>query len=278
MTDSFARRHACANLSGALLLPGRTAPVRISPAWCAAGVLLLVLAWHLAARQLGPQVLATPWQALRAIGPLLHSPQFYANAGVCLMRIGAGVLAGASVGFALGMLAGHSGWLRGLIEPLRWLLTALPPVVAVVPAALWFGRGSPMVIVITALIMAPGMYSHTVQGVQAVDCKLVEMTRVYRYGMWRSLRHLYLPVLRPVLLAALIGAASTGARLVVMAEALGAESGVGHALANARGAFASAELIAWALLILGLAAALEFACLRPLRRRLEPLLEQPRHA
>lgn len=145
-------------------------------------MLLLLLAWHLAARQLGPLLMATPWEALRAIGPLVRGPQFFANAGVSLMRIGVGVLAGASLGFALGMLAGHSARLRGLIEPLRWLLMAMPPVVVVVLAMLWFGLGSSMVIFITTLMMAPGMYVNTVKGMLHVDRKLIEMTQVYRYG------------------------------------------------------------------------------------------------
>ena len=83
-------------------------PARTSRGWSVAGVLLLLLAWHLTARHLGPLLMATPWDALRAIGPLVRSEQFFANAGVSLMRIGVGVLAGASIGFTLGVLAGHS--------------------------------------------------------------------------------------------------------------------------------------------------------------------------
>lgn len=251
--------------------------LRTSRAWSAAGVLLLLLAWHLAARQLGPLLMVTPWEALRAIGPLVRCPQFFANAGVSLMRIGVGVLAGASLGFALGMLAGHSARLRGLIEPLRWLLMAMPPVVVVVLAMLWFGLGSSMVIFITTLMMAPGMYVNTVKGMLHVDRKLIEMTQVYRYGPWLRLRHLYLPALSAPLLAALLIAACGGVRLVVMAEVLGAENGVGYALANARSTFDTAELYAWVLLILGLVALLEFAFLQPLQRRLGRWME-PSHA
>ncbi len=90
----------------------------------------------------------------------------------------------------------------------------------------------------------------------------------YRYGAWMRLRHLYLPALAAPLTAALLIATCGGVRLVVMAEVLGAESGAGFALANARSTFDSGELYAWVILILGLVAALEFLLLQPLQRRL----------
>lgn len=243
-------------------------PVRTSRAWSALGVLLILAGWQIAAQYLGPLLMATPVQAVRALGVLVNSATFWQNANATLARIGVGVGTGCTIGFFFGVLAGHNAKLRGLLEPLRWLLMAMPPVVVVVLAMLWFGLGSSMVIFITVLMMAPGMYVNTVKGMQLVDRSLVEMTHVYRYGAWLRLRHLYLPALAAPLTAALLIATCGGVRLVVMAEVLGAESGAGFALANARSTFDSGELYAWVLLILALVAALEFILLQPLQRRL----------
>lgn len=125
--------------------------------------------------------------------------------------------------------------------------------------------------------MAPGMYVNTVKGMLQVDRQLIEMTHVYRYGYWRRLRHLYLPALTAPLTAALLIATCGGVRLVVMAEVLGADSGAGYALANARSTFDSGELYAWIILILLLVALLEFALLQPLQRRLGRW-QEPSHA
>ncbi|MNZ36152.1 putative aliphatic sulfonates transport permease protein SsuC [compost metagenome] len=145
---------------------------------------------------------------------------------------------------------------------------ATPPVVVVVLAMLWFGLGSAMVVFISVLMLAPGMYVNTVKGMLMVDHDLLEMARVYRFGAWQKLRHLYVPALTAPLGAALLIATCGGVRLVVMAEVLGAESGAGFALANARSTFDSAGLYAWTLLILLLVAGLEFALLQPLQRRM----------
>jgi NitT/TauT family transport system permease protein len=86
--------------------------------------------------------------------------------------------------------------------------------------------------------------------------------------LWLRLRHLYIPALTAPLSAALLIAVNGGIRLVVMAEVLGADSGVGHALANARATFDSTELYAWVLLILAFVGVLELALIQPLQRTL----------
>lgn len=236
--------------------------------WALLGGVLILLGWQLLALRLGPLLMATPLQTLRAMAGLPFEDDFRLHAGVSLLRIALGVGLGCVLGFGLGLLAGLDARLRGLLEPLRWLLMATPPVVVVVLAMLWFGLGSAMVIFISVLMLAPGMYVNTVKGMLMVDRDLLEMTRVYRFTAWQKLRHLYVPALAAPLGAALLIATCAGVRLVVMAEVLGAESGAGFALANARSTFDSAGLYAWTLLILLLVAGLEFALLQPLQRRM----------
>lgn len=236
--------------------------------WALLGAVLILLGWQLLALRLGPLLMATPWQTVQAMAGLPFEADFRLHAGVSLLRIALGVGLGCALGFGLGLLAGLDERLRGLLEPLRWLLMATPPVVVVVLAMLWFGLGSAMVIFISVLMLAPGMYVNTVKGMLMVDRDLLEMTRVYRFSPWQRLRHLYVPALAAPLGAALLIATCAGVRLVVMAEVLGAESGAGFALANARSTFDSAGLYAWTLLILLLVAGLEFALLQPLQRRM----------
>lgn len=245
--------------------------------WALLGGALIVLSWQLLAMRLGPLLMATPLQTLDAMWRLPFEADFRLHAGASLLRIALGVGLGCLLGFCLGLLAGLDARLRGLLEPLRWLLMATPPVVVVVLAMLWFGLGSAMVVFISVLMLAPGMYVNTVKGMLMVDRGLLEMARVYRFGPWQKLRHLYVPALAAPLGAALLIATCGGVRLVVMAEVLGAESGAGFALANARSTFDSAGLYAWTLLILLLVAGLEFLLLQPLQRRMGRW-QEPAHA
>lgn len=232
------------------------------------GVLLLLAGWQAVALWLGPILMATPLATARALLQLLRSDGFWRDAGISLLRIGAGVSLACLAGLTLGLLAGLSARLRGLLEPLRWLLMSVPAVVVVLLAMLWFGLGSAMVIFLALLMLAPPIYVNVVKGMLAVDRQLLEMAAVYRFTPWQRLRRIYLPAIGAPLSAALLTATCGGVRLVVMAEVLGADSGAGFALSNARSTFDSGVLYAWVLLILLLVALLEWALLQPLQRRL----------
>lgn len=236
--------------------------------WAVAGLLAILAAWHATALKLGPLLMATPKDALLAIGPLVESGRFIPAAATSLTRAAVGIGSGCLIGFLLGLIAADHLRIRGALEPLRWLLMSIPSVVVVLLAMLWFGLGSTMVIFLAALMTAPGLYVNTVKGMQQIDLQLREMTQVYRFGLWLRLRHLYIPSLTAPLSAALLIAVNGGIRLVVMAEVLGADSGVGYALANARATFDSAELYAWVLLILACVGTLELCVIQPLQRSL----------
>lgn len=242
--------------------------IRTSRWWAVVGLLTIVLAWHLTAMRLGPLLMAAPQDAVLAMGPLLQSPHFWQAAAISLQRAVLGIGIGCCIGFGLGLVAAQHPRIRGALEPLRWLLMSIPSVVVVLLAMLWFGLGSAMVIFLATLMTAPGLYVNTVKGMLQMDRQLLEMAHVYRFGLWLKLRHLYIPALTAPLSAALLIAVNGGIRLVVMAEVLGADSGVGHALANARATFDSAELYAWVLLILAFVGLLELCMLQPLQRKL----------
>lgn len=245
-----------------------------SRSWAALGLIMLLAGWQLAAVQLGPLLMATPLETLQSLLQLAGSADFRHHAGVTALRIVLGAGGGCALGFVLGLAAGTSARLRGLLEPLRWLLMAVPPVIVVVLAMLWFGLGTQMVVFMAVLMLTPGMYVNTVKGMQAVDQRLAEMTHVYRFSAWQRLRYLYVPTLAAPLTAALLIAVCGSVRLVVMAEVLGAQNGAGYALANARSTFDNGELYAWTALILLLVAVLELGLLQPLQRNLSRWQEQ----
>lgn len=236
--------------------------------WSVLGMLTLLAAWHLTAARLGPLLMATPAETVRALIALVDSDTFRHHASVSLLRVVCGVGLGIALGLLLGLLAGRFALLRGLLEPLRWLLMAIPGVIVVVLAMLWFGMGTTMVVFIAVVLLAPGVYVNTLKGLLLVDPALLEMARVYRFGSGRRLRHVVLPALTAPLCAAFLIATCGGVRLVVMAEVLGATDGAGFALANARSTFDSGELYAWVALVLSLVAVLELGLLLPLQQRL----------
>lgn len=245
--------------------------------WSAVGLALLLMGWQAAAMVWGPLLVSTPLTALRTLGGLLAQPHFLENLAATLWRIGVGVSISALAGIGLGLLAALDSRLRGLLEPLRWLLMAVPAVVVVLLAMLWFGMGSRMVIFMTVLVLTPGIYVNTVKGMLTLDRNLMQMAQVFRYGPGSRVRHIYLPGLAAPLCSALLIALCSGVRIAIMAEVLGARDGLGAVLADASSAFDSASVHAVVLVALAIVAMLEFAFLQPLQHRLTGWNEERRH-
>jgi NitT/TauT family transport system permease protein len=141
-------------------------------------------------------------------------------------------------------------------------------VVLVVVSMIWFGMGSVQTIFVTALLILPIIYVNTTAGIQAIDARILEMGRVYGAGTWLLLREVYLPGLGGPVLAGLTLAAGIGIRIVVLAELLGAYSGIGYSFSLARTNLDTPALFAWIVVCLFLGGGLELCLLGPLKNHL----------
>ena len=256
----------------AVAAPARAAarpPVarRIRLLYGALGVVVLLVAWELLSLWVNPIFVASPVDTAKALGRLAVEGTLWIQLLITLKRLVIGLAIGAGLGWIVGMLAGLEPRLRSFLEPLRWVGMTIPAVIIAVMAMLWFGLGDFTVIFVVALIVAPSMYVNTVAGVLAIDPRLVELGRVYRYPRRLMLTEVYLPGTASPALAGLTLATGIGVRAVILAEVLGAMSGIGHSFDRAKSFLEMPELYAWIVLLLALMALLEFVVLRPLRRR-----------
>jgi NitT/TauT family transport system permease protein len=209
------------------------------------GVAAILVGWQLVSLVVNPAIMASP----------------------ALKRLVIGLAVGAAVGWVLGVFAGLGPRLRSFLEPLRWVGMTIPAVIIAVLAGLWFGLGDFTVIFMVAVIVTPTMYVNTLAGVLAIDPRLVEMGKVYRFSRRLLLTEVYLPGIGSPVMAGLTLATGIAVRAVVLAEVLGAMDGIGHSFARANSFLDTPELFAWIVVLLALMGILEFGVLRPLRRR-----------
>jgi NitT/TauT family transport system permease protein len=214
-----------------------------------------------------PVIVASPVATARALAQLAWGGTLWAQLLVTLERLVLGLLLGSGLGLVLGVAGGVSPRVRAFLEPIRWVGMTLPAVVIALVAMLWFGLGNRQVVFLVAAIIAPTMYVNTLEGIRSIDSRLVEMGRVYRLPRRLMLTDIYLPGIGSPLMAGFTLATGVGVRAVILGEVLGAQNGVGHAFQRAMSFLNTPELFAWILVALGLMAALEFAVLRPTRRR-----------
>jgi NitT/TauT family transport system permease protein len=232
-----------------------------------AGVAAILIGWQLLSLFVNPAIMASPADTLRALADLAWGSKLWVELLITLERLVIGLAVGAAVGWLLGVAAGLEPRLRSFLEPVRWVGMTIPVVIIAVLAMLWFGMRDFTVIFVVAVIVIPTMYVNTVAGVLAIDQRLVEMGRVYRFPRGLLLREVYLPGIASPAIAGLTLATGIAVRAVVLAEVLAATTGIGHAFARAMSFLETPQLFAWVLVLLALMAVIEFGALRPLRRR-----------
>ena len=243
---------------------GRTEPLkqllRLLPApvfWLGVWQLSAFLVdWRLEGRG-NELLLPYPLSVLAALGELAREPSFWGNVGTTLLRVVIGLAAGYCLGAALAALTCRSRWCDRLLSPAIRVVRAAPVASFILLVLLWTGRDA-VPAVIAALMVLPVVWDSLSQGIRAVDPKLLELGRAYRFSRGKLLTLLYLPSLRPYLLSALTTGAGLAWKSGVAAEVLCPPKwAVGSSIQKARQALETPELFAWTAVIVVLSLALE---------------------
>lgn len=232
------------------------------------GLFLLLAVWQVGALFMHQIIIASPIETFEALLKMVLRERFWEATFVTSQRAVAGIFIGGLAGFVLGIMAGLNENIKNLFEPMRWMIMSISPVIVVVIAMLWFGMGTEMVIFIAALLLSPIVYVNTIKGIEMVDEKIIEMSDVYGFSLFQKLRHVYIPALIGPLSAAMTIVVTAGMRMIVLAEVLGTNSGIGYELSFARTDLNTPELFAWVVVTLIFVGIAEYLIFKPIENYL----------
>lgn len=230
------------------------------------GIVALLAFWQLGSLWLPSIIVASPVDTLVALWNLVQTAGMWEHLGISLVRIITGVLTGSFIGSALGILAGLKQRWQAFLEPVRWVVMTIPSIVILVLVLLLVGMGSLQTIIMTGIITLPFSYVSTLEGMQAIDRRLVEMAQVFKIPRRIRLTSIYLPGIGAAVMAGLTLSAGIGVRAAILAEFMGARDGIGHEIFLSWTHLNTPELYSWILLTFALLAVIEFGVLRPLRK------------
>jgi len=235
--------------------------------WFAAGVALLLVSWWIVSVRSGPLLLASPVETAKTLVQLGMSGTLLEQCGITIGRIALIMALAFAVGGTMGLLAVKDQRAAGFIEPWRRLCSTVPPIVLALVVMFWMGLGSLMIVTFGVIILWPIMYINIVESGANYTTELRETARAFRLSIYMRARHFFLPAIMPGCLAASVQMICSAIRVVVLAEALGAERGIGAAIVMSSRNLAIDQMTAWVLVTLLLAFLAEFALLGPVRRR-----------
>ena len=235
--------------------------------WLAPVVLVVVWEWLAQAGWLSPQVLPAPSKVARTALKLATTGTLLNDLGVSLLRASAGFAIGTTVGAALGTLVGFSRIAEAAIDRSVQMIRAVP-FLAVLPLVIvWLGVGETQKIFLVALGVTFPIYINTVLGIRQVDPKLLELGRVQGLSSIALIRRIIFPGALPSILTGVRYALATAWLALVVAETIGAQSGIGFLAMDAR-EFLRTDVIILTIVIYALIGIAADSIARLLERRL----------
>ncbi len=201
--------------------------------------LLLLALWSVATwlEWMPEQVLVSPLRVLLTGWEMAQSGELWDNLGVSLYRLFVGFGVGSIAGVVFGVLLGLSSGLRAYVEPTFNVLRQLPTVALIPLFILVFGIGESfkVFIVIKATFFVVGLAVH--DAVRTLSPRYREVAQIYCFSRWQVIRSIVLPSIIPATLTGVRIALSRAWMVLVGAELLAAESGLGQMMELGRQMF-----------------------------------------
>ena len=186
---------------------------------------------------------------------------------ISLLRAGEGFLLAAVLGVLTGCLTGSSRVARDLIDPILELLRPIPPLAFLPIFIIWFGLGELSKVLMIAFSAFFVIYVNTYQGVRYADPLLMRAAQSLGASPQRSFFTISLPSALPEIFTGLRLGMGMSFFVLVAAELLAADSGMGFRIQEARWQFRIDRMI-WGAVEIGVIGYILFALLEKLENRL----------
>lgn len=221
-------------------------------------VLLVLASWEGSVR-LGwlDAALLPPFSAvLQSLAGIVRGGAFAAPLLRTVALMAAGFALAATLGIALGLWMGRSEAAFRMFEPLVELLRPIPKPALVPPLFLFLGIGLGSMLFIVVLAAFFPVLINTIQGVRGIDPVLVGTARTLRLSRCATLLRIVLPAALPMVMTGLRVSLGLALTLVVVAEMMAGENGVGFLVLDMQRAFQIRQMYAWLLVLAALGVAL----------------------
>jgi sulfonate transport system permease protein len=197
---------------------------------------LVLVAWQVATAggALSSRVLPRPRDVAEAAWHLMRTGELLRHIEVSSLRAFGGFLIGGSVGFAFGMLNGYWRLADRLFDAPLQMVRNIPHLALIPMVIIWFGLGEEAKVFLVALGVFFPIYVNTLHGVRSVDPGLVEMARVFHLSRWELFRKVIFPGSIPSVLVGVRFGLGVMWLTLIVAETMGADSGIGYLAMNAR--------------------------------------------
>ena len=234
---------------------------------------VLLVVWQLLSQSgfIKPVILPSPVAILERLWTYLLPAQTYAESAgfadwmwssellsdlvASMRRVILGFAVGAGLALPLGLLMGTDRRFEAYLNPVVQFLRPIPPIAYIPLAILWFGLGDPPAIFLISIGAFFPVLINTITGVRNVDSIYVRAATNLGADRMTMFRRVILPAATPYVLTGMRIGIGTAFIVVIVAEMIAVNSGLGYRILEAREYMWSDKVIAGMIAIglLGLA-------------------------
>lgn len=212
-------------------------------------VVLLGL-WQYASAVLNPVFFPSPVSVLRAMHELHQEGLLVQNTVASMRRILSGFLLGSAAAVPIGLLMGMSPLARAVVIPYVSTLRFIPAIAMVIFAVAWFGDGETAKVFLIFFATIFIVLLNVEAGVRNVTPNKVRGARCLGARPHQIFWHVILPSTVPYILTGMRIAMGTAFAVVISAELLSSDTGIGYLMASSQ-IFLKTERIFVAVVLLG---------------------------
>lgn len=193
------------------------------------GIAGLLILWEIISSLniVSPLFLPAPSAILTTGWSMVISGEIYENLIASLYRIIIGYALGATFGILIGLILGFFRWADAIGTPIVYSIYPIPKIALLPLFILWLGIGELSKVTIIALGVFFPVVINTFSGVKSVDQMLIKAAVTFGSNPVNVIRKVILPGSLPMIFAGLKLAAGTSLLLLVSAEMIAAQKGIG---------------------------------------------------
>jgi NitT/TauT family transport system permease protein len=195
-------------------------------------VTILLALWSLATWRFGTYWVSSPWAVAIRFVDMIASGELIRHAGYTLAEAAAGTLIGGVPAVLLPLLLRRHPALVAILDPFMIGGYGAPKLAFAPLFIVWFGIGMESKIALVVSVVFFIVYFATLNGVRALDVKLVQTAQILGASEQQVARSIVLPGAVPSIFAGFRIAVPYGIAAAVIAELISANRGLGYLVQN----------------------------------------------
>lgn len=231
--------------------------------WSTVSLAAFVVLWALLAHFIDSRYLPTPYLVYLSFEEAFSSGELPYHVSITLARVLASFMLAMVIGSAIGIIMGSKPGIDRFFDGWLILFLNIPALVTIILCYIWFGLNEVAAILAVVINKVPNVAVTLREGARSLSTDLQEMAQVYRFGRWKSFRHVIMPQLDPFVAAAARSGLALVWKIVLVVELLGRSNGVGFQLHLQFQLFDVAAILAYAIAFIIVVQFIELFILQP---------------